>query len=422
MQRTRLFTAWDGSFSLPGERALARSIVPVLFGLFALAAAAVLAAHPKPAIWDQARLLEARFEAPYHPAPPFGFTAQLAVIVVKALAPADADLNVVVRICAMLFWAGAATLLASSLLERRALVTVFLALLFTSQYPFLWFSTELVAGGVLCLSIASWRRAGPAWVTGVLLALLALCKTELAVVSLALLAYWLVRSEAREQRILLSAGFGLALSVLLLPGVLLFGPGYLTAYGEGSRGFATFAQHWAALVAPLQLVPGPDPWRAPDPYLARSFPGARSMLEVVTAPGLAYADFVALSAARGLRKVVFVANWALLALPPLVWARRRAGLRLDPAERTMLLAFVGCLPFVLFSYPHIRYFARYYPLFVILLLVSVERVALVRHAAARRRCLLAAGACIAASLASGAARTLHGLEHAALLSQYWFPD
>ena len=183
MQRARLFTAWDGTFSLASGRSLARFGVPALLALLLFGASAVILQNPKVAIWDQARLLEARFEAPYYPALPFGFTSQLLVIALRALLPAGAPLHEMLRLVAMAFWAGSAAWLATALLERRALVAVFLTLLFTSQYPFLWLSSELITGGFLCLAIGAWVRGASPWLVGPLLALLGLCKMELLLVS-----------------------------------------------------------------------------------------------------------------------------------------------------------------------------------------------------------------------------------------------
>ena len=200
--------------------------------------------------------------------------------------------------------------------------------------------------------------------------------------------------------------------------------GYHNVFGtwNAARGFAAFTQHFAALVAPFQVAPAPDPWAQPGPYLERSFPGARSMWDVVTAPGLPYLDHVALSFSRGLRKVGWLFQWAWLAVPLLVIARRQAGLALDARERVLLASFVGCLPFVLLAYPHIRYFARYFPLFWLLALMSVERLLRADPGAWRRPALACSGGFLALALGVGVQRTAIGLALAPGLSQYWFSD
>jgi len=233
---------------------------------------------------------------------------------------------------------------------------------------------------------------------------------------------WLPRASRREAQELVGS-FTASLLLLLLPGIALHGPGYLTSYGETDRGFATFAQHFAALVAPFQLAAdAPNPWLHPGPYVERVFPGARSLGDVVAQPGLAYLDFVALSAARGVRKAGWVLNWAALAVPILAFARRRAGMTLDAREKALLASFVGLLPFVLLSYPHIRYLARYYPLFLLLVLGSVERLAGTPDRRLRAAALGPVAACLAASLACLGGRAAASLAAVSHLEPYWFSD
>ena len=393
-----------------------------LLCLLVLATAAAILAWPSEAIWDQARLLEARFELPYQPSPPFGFTAQLCVIALRALLPAAVPLNEAVRIFAMAAWASSACWLGLALLARRAWVGVLLLALFSSQLPFLWLSTELFAGAFLCLALGAWVRGWPPTGVGALLALLALCKPDLVLVALMLAIAF--GAQSRSSRRPLAWGLLGTLALLLAPGLFLLGPEYLTAYGPGGRGrsFAAFAQHYAALVAPFQLAPAPDPWVQPGPYLERSFPGARSMIDVVTTPGVAYLDHIALSLARGVRKIGWLFQAAWLAVPLLVIARRERGLGLDSRERALLWSFVGCVPFVLFAYPHIRYFARYFPLFWILLLMSLERLERDDARAWRRPAVALAGVCLLLSLAVAVQRASIGLALAPGLPQYWFSD
>jgi hypothetical protein len=239
-----------------------------------------------------------------------------------------------------------------------------------------------------------------------------------------LLAFWVHVSSSRREGVTLVASFAAALVLLLLPGFVVVGPDYWIEFEAGGqgRGIATFQQHFAALLAPFQIGPAPNPWQESKPYFDRVFPGAESMLDVVTASGLPYLDFVALSAARGVRKAGWVFGWAWLALPVLAWAWRRGGLELGEREKTLLLTFVGCLPFVLFSYPHIRYFARYYAIFWLLLFVALERVWRLEEASVRNRCLGISGLLVGLALVQNARRTAIGLAAAPYLQQYWFSD
>ena len=113
----------------------------------------------------------------------------------------------------------------------------------------------------------------------------------------------------------------------------------------------------------------------------------------------------------------------MLALVVHLWfARRRGRSGLDDRERALLLSFVGCIPFVLLSYPHIRYFARYYPVFLVLLFVALERVLCLPDGPLRARCLALSGLILALALAENTMRTVVGLEQAPELPQYWFSD
>ncbi len=142
MQRSRFFTAVPVETAVPAETAARAELatdtaaalarlpwLPALTLLLLAGAGALIAMHPNTLIWDQARLLEARFEAPWYPAPPFGFTAQLLVCLLRPFAAGAAGLDSLVRIAAMSLWAGAATWLATGLIARRELQAVLLLVL-----------------------------------------------------------------------------------------------------------------------------------------------------------------------------------------------------------------------------------------------------------------------------------------------------
>ena len=98
MHRATFFTAWQGVFDATRPRDLSGAGVVALLCLLLVVTGAAVGAWPKAAIWDQARLLEARFELPDPPSPPFGFSVQLGVIALKALLPADAPLDSAVHL------------------------------------------------------------------------------------------------------------------------------------------------------------------------------------------------------------------------------------------------------------------------------------------------------------------------------------
>lgn len=407
------------------SEALRRASVPLLVSALLLAASWVILANPREPVWDQLALLEARFQAPHYPSPARGFTSELIVAIYRAAwAGGGAAQNAGLRVIAMVLYILSAALLARALLGRRALIAFFLCLLFTSQYPFLWLSSELFTGAFLMMAITAWTVGASPWLVGGLLALLGLCKPDVIILSVALLAYWAHRRSSREEVVALVVSFSLSLAVLLLPGWLAAGWDYFLTYGgTGGRSFASFSQHYAALMAPLQIAGAPpNPWTETAAYMQRHFPDARNMSDVVFGHFPRYVEFVALSAVRGLFRAGYVVNYAALAVPCLAWGWRRGRFSLTDREKTLYLSFIGLAPFVLFSYPHIRYLARYYPLFLLLVLTALERVLTIEDRALRRPVLLTAGLCLGVSFFENLRRLSAGLAHVAELGQYWFPD
>jgi len=407
------------------RRILRRFAIPLLTLTLVGLAGVVILANPREAVWDQQALLAASFRAPDHPSPVRGFTSQLVVASYRALTPGEgAGLNSGIRVVAAAMYLAAAAWLAASLLQRRALVALLLAFVFSSQFPLLWLSSELFTGAFLMAAIAAWVTGASPWIVGALLALLGLCKPDVIVVSVVLLAYWVHRRASRTEGLALAGGFAVALCALLLPGTIADGIDYFRGYGgSGGRSFASFGQHYAALVAPLQLTgPPPNPWTESGIYMARQFPDARNMSDVVFGHLPRYANFVALATVRGLFRAGYLFHYVALAIPCLVWGWRRGGFAPHDREKTLLLSLVGVLPFVLFAYPHIRYFARYYPVVIVLVLATLERVLAMADPDARRPILVTSGLCIAAALVENLQRLADGLAGAPSLSVYWFPD
>jgi len=413
--------------SAPLRAMVDRALVPGLLALLVVLASWLVVAHPTTAIWDQKALLASRFEGPLYPSPARGFTSQLLVAIWHGLSPlSESSWNEQIKVLALALYAGAATLLASALLSRRGLVAVFLLLLFASQYPLLWLSSELFTGALLCLALWARATARPSWLLGLLLALLGLAKPEVILVSLVLLVWWGAKRSSRRDGIVLVACFAASTALLLAAGFLAEGLDYFHTYTgkPGGRSFASFRQHYAALVAPLQVLGSPpDPWIESSLYFDRIFPGAETMTDVVTGHFPRYVEFVALSCARGALRAGWVLNYAALAVPLVAVGSRRAG-RITPFtehERTLLLSFVGIVPFVLLSFPHVRYLARYYPLFLILVLGAAERLH-DRGDAATRPWLGLAALCLALSLAENAGRLVRTVAALPQLAQFWFPD
>ena len=410
--------------ALPRAQRFERIAIPGLVALLLIAAGAFVWAHPMEPVWDQRALLASSFEGPIVPSPARGFTSQLVVALQQIVSPWSEQQNEQVKLVAMLLYVLSATLLASALLERRALVALIPLFLFSSQYPFLWLSSELFVGAFLCFALTAWVHQRLR-LAGVLLALLALCKPDLILVAGALGIYWALHSPDRRGALELGGAFAGSLGLLLLPGLALHGFDYFHDYNQraGGRSFTSFSQHYAALIAPLQVLGSPpNPWEHSGVYVDHIFPGAETMLDVIRRGLPHYVEFVALSCVRGAFRALYVLNYAVLALPLLIWGWYRGGFRFTPAEKSLGLAFIGLLPLVLLAFPHVRYYARFYPLFLILVFVVIERLWTLEDRALRNRCLGVAGLCLATSLLANTGRLLQSIVRIDGLSQYWFPD
>jgi hypothetical protein len=417
----------------PIARGVSRAI---WFAVLAAAGVVLVLAYPMEPIWDQAALLETRFAGPVQPAPDRAFTAQLLVASLAAVTPATANLDGVVRGVALALYVLAAGWLACRLLSRPLSVAAFGLLLMTSQYPFLWLSSELIAGAMLCavLALAAGGSGGVA--LGGSLALLALAKPDLALTSVVLLAGFGItgagedglahaRTEQRGAWLLsLVTGLGIALAILLLPGWMAHGAAYFDTYGAGpgGRSFASFSQHYASTIAHFQLADGlPNAWAEPRAYVGRVFPGAETMSDVVIGHPFAYAEFVALACVRGVVKAGFVFHAALLSIPFLWWGTR--GLECAPiALRTLWWSFAGLVPFVLLSYPHIRYLARYYPVVLVLMLAALEAIADREPGRRRSLALAGGGGCLLLAAVENVRRASTNWALLPELDRYWFPD
>lgn len=393
----------------------------LLAGLLLVSAVVVLP-HTRTPIYDQKVLLRAGFSEASMPSPAKGLTAELWVAAVRTVFDGPAEqLNAVVKGLAMAAYTIAGTWLASLWLRRRALVAVFVLLLFASQYPFLWISSELFAGAYLCLAFVAWQRGAPAWLTGALLAVFGLAKPDLVLMAAALAGFWAWRSQGRA-RLELAGGFVLGTALLLAPGLALMGMDYFDTWGGGGRAFVGWGDHFKRVLVHFQVAgPAPVPIEA---YTRPFFGDADSMWDVMTHPTgwFVYLEFVVLGALRGVVKVVYLCNWGLAALACLLFAYRRGGLRLAEREQALLVCFVGFVPLVLFTYPHFRYMARFFPVFLLLLLGAAERVAELPAMRLRRPVLGLAGAFVALCFFTLASRALHNVVHVTTIDQYWFPD
>lgn len=353
-------------------------------------------------IWDQT-FITYHFSHGY-PTFDTGIVSHLLVGVVNALLVYDPVLsNAIIRALAALLYMGAAGLLAWSLTGSERLVgfVVFLLLLVSARFPFLWVSSELFAGAFLMLFLWSLVRGHAFAVTGCFLVLFSLSKADLALPGLLVGAYLVLRPgpESRWRRAAVLGGFA---AVLVAPALL--STSYYAQFG--GRTWVSFGQHYGELVRHHQLGPSPSGWEEWPLYLNRGFPGAGSVWEAAIGYPRRYVHFVSLSSAESVLRL-----WQskLLFLVPLaVWLFARMP---DSWRVVVLLLLANLLPIVLLSFLHVRYQARLYPLALFVIFAGLRSSATPAWA---KRAVMAALALLLLWQAVALVPVLR--------SAYWLPD
>lgn len=311
-----------------------------------------------------------------------GITSKLIVGTFNAIVPYEPmRSNALLRALAAMLYVLAGGLLAWSLTghERLWAFPLFMGLLFTSKFPFLWLSSEVFAGALLMLVLWTLVRKHPFAVTGALVVLFAFAKPDL-IVPAGLLGFYLAfRNDTmpRLQRVGIMAGL---VTLMVLPGIITVGLEYLRS---GGRSMASFGQHYAAMIAPHQLTPPPHPWNEWELYTNNKFFRANGSIGGVisTRPDL-YMDFVFLSMSQSIRRMG--TSNLLLLLPVAIFCFR--ALRTE-WKVISLLVLVNLVPIVLLSFLHVRYQARFYPLALFVIVGSLSFLAHKKHEYAVAACL-----------------------------------
>jgi len=385
--------------------------------------AALILAHPQPVRWDQV-FIQSTVDADNYPALTSGIASVLLVALYKALVPHDsAGLNVHIRLLAMALYMLATFLLARRALSRVVALCVFPLLLTASLFPVLWLSTELFAGAALALSIRGLLADRAELWTAATMALLAHIKPDLVLPSLCLVTVLIWRTSSRGRRLGSMGVYAAGLLLPVIPGLVIEGTRYL----RSQRAFVSFGQHYSALFLRHQFAAqGVDPllaWQQWRKVIAATFPGATSVWQVAWRFPHKYLDFLALSVVMGMCNVLRALRWLVLFVPIATYAVRRRLVSISRADRYAALTMVGLVPMVLLSYPHVRYLARYFPLFVLTTLSFLERLwAIKAPKNTARACYLAGSAIVSVYLAHQSWSFVFlwsGLRDGQL---FWFPD
>jgi len=387
-----------------------------------IVSALLISGYTKPIIYDQV-IATYSFEKGY-PGISSGIVSHLLIGLYNAVVdPSPAAQNEHIKIFIMIIFMTSAFLVAREILKSNILTGMFLLILLFSRYPFLWLSTELIVASMLFFSIWAMSRNSHPVLISFFLVLLCFSKPELILITLVLLGYQVVKTrKSKRALVMLLAGFVLFSGIILSPGVLKQGGKY---FSGANRSMFSFGQHYAALVNRHQVNrPAPHPWDEYNKYLDANFGGARNMLEVCLKYPLKYFDFLLLSAGHGALKAAALLHFFLILLLMMAYRYIKEKVKPLPAEKMIYLSFVGILPLIMLSYPHIRYLARYYPLVIILILLFLQRLIAgqaegnpVRSNAVKVAVIfLVLGILINVILFS------HDLVQFETLKDFWFPD
>src|SRR5262245_23993885 len=298
-----------------------------------------------------------------------------------------AHLNDVVRSVAAVLFIGCFYLNARYLLKSQGLRLLGLGLVVISGFPILWLSTEVFAGAMAFLYMFLLLTSARPSLTALAVCFFAFCKPDLILIG-TFLAVWTFFSYSKSKERIEFVAVCLATVVLLnLPGIFLNGidaqlqMGWRTTKGEtyGSA-FFTFSQHFAVLAAYYQVNPGPNPWTNPNYYMDALMPGATSISDVILKYPRLYLTFIAVSTARtialfGLQLNVLLLLWgaAVFSFVKFRIAEQKFPDQLSKALQVTCLFLIGVIPIILFSWGHMRYYARFFPPFLILALIYIEQ-------------------------------------------------
>ncbi|HLO15030.1 MAG TPA: hypothetical protein VK206_09380 [Anaerolineales bacterium] len=327
--------------------------------------------HAQP-IYDQGVLIEFSFTTGY-PGLEQGITSNLIIGLVNFFKSHDPlTSNALIRILAASLYLISSSLLAWALTKRYFLglewFTLFILLIFTSRFPFLWLSSELFAGTFLMLIMWSMINECPFAITAFFVALFSWAKPDLLIPGLAFGIVLALYDQKEFRNKILSVSMILLMIVaFVIPGLILKGTSFLEL---SNRSFQSFCQHYASMVSSHQIIrPVPDPWLECQTYTKSTFGNAQKVSEIIVGNGSKYMDFVFLSLSQSLQKMV-VSN--LIFLIPLaatgLWATQHKKINVA----VIFLFFINFGLIIMLSYFHVRYQARYYPLALLMAFIGMS--------------------------------------------------
>jgi len=277
--------------------------------------------------------------------------------------------NAGVMIIAMTLYLTAGALLLWSMTGRAhtALYALFMMLLYTSRFIFLWSSKELIAGAFLMLALWSIAKRMSFPVVAIFIVLFSFAKPDL-IFSGAIVGIFLAFAQGNSWR-----GRIINLCVLVGLVILVLVPAYLQSGLQAMlpQGYALYClgQHYAALIASHQVTPVRlEPWLEYKKFFNPVWGEHKSVWEAIRShPGL-YRDFIFLSLGRTTQNLC--KSFLIFLLLPAAYGLVTAGK--SQLKTVAALFLTGLIPMLLLSWMHVRYAARFYPVFLVLVLLWLQ--------------------------------------------------
>jgi hypothetical protein len=308
-----------------------------------------------------------------------GITSSLIAGIYKLIVPTTPEtLNWHIRILGAFMWLGSSLMLILGFIPTlpvRLLATLLVA---TSGYQFIQPTSELFAGGLFSLFIFASAKRWPYWLTALFLAAFGLAKVEMVAAAIfSAFAWWIWEWKNKRSKPYLALFWtALWFGVFLFPGFVVSGADPASL----SRSFFCFKLSYVDLFSRHQFS-GPltadeviSSHAFADQVMARRFPGANSVLQVILGYPKLYAEYMLLSSATSI-PVVFDALKLMVIPMGLVLFRGRElkglGLPLVLLIGTMLLTLAPALMLTVFR---IRYFIKVWPAFSVLAAAGCDQL------------------------------------------------
>jgi len=301
-----------------------------------------------------------------------GVSSSLIVGLYKLLIPVSPEnINWHIRIFAMSCYLGSSFLLVRQLISNTALRLLALTIIATSGFQFIQPSSEIFAGSLLIMFLYSVIVRWPFWSSSLLLAMFGLAKVEFIFASMVLAFFWWLWERRRGNP---KAIWALVLTVVWLCLMLL-----PCLFVEGAnlqrfdRSMGSFLPTYVELFMPHQFSPSGLSIDAVTSRLkAGEFREARSFFQfVIQHPGL-YANYLGLSAVKGLPYFVHALKFMLIPMACVLYAKPQHG---RPLLLLLLIAALFTLvPAWMLSYVRIRYLVKLFPVFTILAISGCEEL------------------------------------------------